>query len=216
MITLDLRGHGLSGKPHSSDAYGLELVHDVPRLLDHLGIQQAHLVGYSLGGFIALKAADRHAPRLRSVAVLGAGWERPDDEALFHALARCGQALVAGHAIPPLGPAQAKPGLAYTWLNKLFTAFIVDQRALGALVHSLHDLTLSEESLRALAPPLCAIIGERDYLRPGAERLIGRVPTLEFHLLQGAGHLSLAWRSEMHQILEDFLRRRGKATYYNR
>ncbi|MFQ5486996.1 MAG: alpha/beta fold hydrolase [Gammaproteobacteria bacterium] len=212
VITLDLRGHGLSGKPRESAAYGLELVHDVARLLEHLGIQQAHLVGYSLGGFVALKTADCHGARLRSVAVLGAGWERPDDEALFQTLAHCGQALTSGHAIPPLGPAQARPGLVYTWLNRLFTALFVDQRALGALVHSLHDLTLSEERLRALELPLCAIIGEQDYLRPGAERLIGRVPALEFHLIRGAGHLSLAWRGEMHQILEDFLRRHGRAT----
>jgi len=212
VITLDLRGHGLSDKPRDSAAYGLELVHDVPRLLDHLGIQRAHLVGYSLGGFIALKAADCHSVRLRSVAVLGAGWERPDDEALFQNLARCGQALSRGHAIPPLGPAQARPGRVYTWLTTLATTFFVDQRALGALVRSLRKLTLTEEALQALAPPLCAVIGEQDYLRPAAERLVGRVPALEFHLVRGAGHLSLAWHGEMHRILEDFLLRQGEAT----
>ena len=211
VITLDLRGHGLSDKPHQRHAYGLELVHDVRRLLDHLGIRRAHLVGYSLGGFVALKTASLYGQRLRSVTLLGAGWERPGDEPLFQALRRCGEALAAGRAIPPLGPPQARPGRIYTWLNRLVTAFFVDQQALGALVISLRELALSEIELRTLATPLCVIIGERDYLRPGAERLAARVPGLEFHLLAGAGHLSLAWRREMHRHLELFLRHHAAA-----
>ena len=44
----DLRAHGLSGKPHDPKAYGRQQALDVPRLLDHLKLQRAHIVGFSL------------------------------------------------------------------------------------------------------------------------------------------------------------------------
>jgi pimeloyl-ACP methyl ester carboxylesterase len=50
VIALDNRGHGKSDKPYDPAQYGLELVDDVVRLMDHLGIARAHVVGYSLGG----------------------------------------------------------------------------------------------------------------------------------------------------------------------
>ncbi|MCE9547954.1 MAG: alpha/beta hydrolase [Planctomycetia bacterium] len=53
VIALDVRGHGLSDKPTREDAYGPELVGDVIRLMDHLHIKKAHIVGYSMGGIIA-------------------------------------------------------------------------------------------------------------------------------------------------------------------
>src|SRR5262249_5585896 len=48
VIALDLRGHGKSGKPHDPKAYGKEMSRDVIRLLDHLQIQRADIVGFSL------------------------------------------------------------------------------------------------------------------------------------------------------------------------
>ncbi|MHC4911328.1 MAG: alpha/beta fold hydrolase, partial [Planctomycetota bacterium] len=55
VIALDCRGHGKSDKPHDTEAYGNEMVLDVVRLLDHLEIEKAHIVGYSMGGRIAYK-----------------------------------------------------------------------------------------------------------------------------------------------------------------
>ncbi len=52
VIALDLRGHGKSGKPHDSGAYGENLGIDAIRLMDHLGTAKAHIVGYSLGARI--------------------------------------------------------------------------------------------------------------------------------------------------------------------
>src|SRR5437868_6302884 len=52
VIALDCRGHGESDKPHEVTKYGLEMVQDVIRLLDHLHIEHAHIVGYSMGGGI--------------------------------------------------------------------------------------------------------------------------------------------------------------------
>ncbi len=48
VIAFDLRGHGKSWKPHDPKAYGREMALDIVRLLDHLGIARAHVVGFSL------------------------------------------------------------------------------------------------------------------------------------------------------------------------
>jgi pimeloyl-ACP methyl ester carboxylesterase len=74
VIALDVRGHGLSDKPAREDAYGLELVEDVVRLLDHLKIKKAHVVGYSMGGIIAGKFMAAHPDRVLSGTLGGMGW----------------------------------------------------------------------------------------------------------------------------------------------
>jgi pimeloyl-ACP methyl ester carboxylesterase len=73
VIALDLPGHGGSDKPDKDDAYGLRMVDDVILLLDHLKVQKAHVVGYSLGGMIAVKLIARHPDRVVSGVVGGMG-----------------------------------------------------------------------------------------------------------------------------------------------
>src|SRR4029453_9374545 len=53
VIALDCRGHGKSGKPTDPKAYGAEMAQDIVRLLDHLKIRRAHVVGFSMGAMIA-------------------------------------------------------------------------------------------------------------------------------------------------------------------
>lgn len=74
---MDVRGHGLSGKPHDTAQYGVEMVEDVRRLLDHLKIEKAHLVGYSMGGFIVYKFMALHPERLITAMPCGAAWMEP-------------------------------------------------------------------------------------------------------------------------------------------
>lgn len=74
VIRLDVRGHGQSDKPTKEDAYGPELVEDVARLLDHLKIKKAHVVGYSMGGIIAGNFMAKHPDRVLSGTLSGMGW----------------------------------------------------------------------------------------------------------------------------------------------
>ncbi len=67
LIALDCRGHGQSEKPHDLTKYGAEMAADVVRLLDHLKIKKAHLIGYSMGSFIAGKVAAKHPDRVLSI-----------------------------------------------------------------------------------------------------------------------------------------------------
>jgi pimeloyl-ACP methyl ester carboxylesterase len=76
VIALDVRGHGDSDKPDREDAYGIEMAEDVVRLLDHLKIEKAHIVGYSMGGMIAMKVTTAHPERVSSLTLGGMGWLR--------------------------------------------------------------------------------------------------------------------------------------------
>ena len=71
VISIDNRGHGRSGKPHDSEAYSAGIMaEDARRLLDHLGVPRAHVIGYSMGARIAALLAVGH-PELVDHLVLG-------------------------------------------------------------------------------------------------------------------------------------------------
>ncbi len=76
VITLDVPGHGDSDKPAKEEAYGPELVEDVVRLMDHLKIKKAHIVGYSMGGIISAKLTAKYPDRVLSCTLGGMGWLR--------------------------------------------------------------------------------------------------------------------------------------------
>ncbi len=74
VVALDCRGHGQSGKPHEPSAYGDEnMGGDVLRLMDHLRIERAHLMGYSMGGMISNYLILHHEDRFRSTVLGGIG-----------------------------------------------------------------------------------------------------------------------------------------------
>jgi len=74
VIALDCRGHGESDKPHDAAAYGAEnMGGDVIRLMDHLSIERADLMGYSMGGIISTWLLMNEADRFDSVVLAGIG-----------------------------------------------------------------------------------------------------------------------------------------------
>ena len=75
LVGVDLRGRGDSDKPESG--YGLEThASDVVRVLDHLGLEDAVLLGHSMGAFVALKTALASPDRVRALVLLDGGWPR--------------------------------------------------------------------------------------------------------------------------------------------
>lgn len=105
VIALDVRGHGQSDKPTKEEAYGPELVEDIVRLLDHLKIKKAHIVGYSMGGIIAGNFIAKHPDRVLSGTLCGMGWMKTGglaqmgfaqigkNDSNAKALALCGRSL---------------------------------------------------------------------------------------------------------------------------
>src|SRR5919199_2344400 len=75
LVGVDLRGRGDSDKPESG--YGLAThASDVIRVLDHLGLEDAVLLGHSMGAFVALKTALASPERVRALVLLDGGWPR--------------------------------------------------------------------------------------------------------------------------------------------
>lgn len=81
LILMDARGHGKSSKPHEPDAYQMQRrVGDVTAVLDDLGIDRAHFLGYSGGGEVGFGIAKYAPERFTSLLIGGADAEDPDPE----------------------------------------------------------------------------------------------------------------------------------------
>lgn len=79
VIAVDLRGHGDSDKPHDPTAYGPNLRSDLVMLLDHLNIDKAHFVGFSLGANVVGDVVISSPERVKT-ATMGSGFFTTWDE----------------------------------------------------------------------------------------------------------------------------------------
>ncbi|MCE3288916.1 MAG: alpha/beta hydrolase, partial [Caulobacter sp.] len=91
VIAPDMRGHGQSGKPHDPASYAPDRrLADVTELLDHLGVERADVVGYSMGARLALGLAIRASERVDNLVVGGIGQRlftaSPQDDAMGRAM----------------------------------------------------------------------------------------------------------------------------------
>jgi pimeloyl-ACP methyl ester carboxylesterase len=109
VIVLDLPGHGRSDRPNNKEAYGVQMVDDIVLLLDHLKVKKAHVVGYSMGGAVAVKFMARHTDRVLSGTVGGMGWFREGS-----ALQKMWEKLPAAGRAPPQAFFDAVGALAVT------------------------------------------------------------------------------------------------------
>jgi len=74
VIAIDNRGHGESEKLYDEASYGADIMaEDARRLLDHLGIGEAHIAGYSMGARIGAFLAVNHPERVKSLVLSGMG-----------------------------------------------------------------------------------------------------------------------------------------------
>jgi pimeloyl-ACP methyl ester carboxylesterase len=76
VVALDNRNHGLSDKP---EPYGFGRAEDVIELMSHLGIDKAHIHGYSMGGSIVARMMSRYPERFITAAFGGSGISESDD-----------------------------------------------------------------------------------------------------------------------------------------
>jgi pimeloyl-ACP methyl ester carboxylesterase len=76
VIAVDLQGHGRTADIDRPLDVRL-MADDVAALVDHLGLEKADVVGYSLGGGVALQAAVRHPNKVRRLVAVSA-YTRPD------------------------------------------------------------------------------------------------------------------------------------------
>jgi pimeloyl-ACP methyl ester carboxylesterase len=209
VIAIDARGHGRSGKPREVEKYGVEMVEDIVRLLDHLDLKQAHVVGYSMGGYIALKLVELHPDRVRTATLGGAGWE-PASAATSADLDNIADAIENGRGLEPLIRRVTLPGrpMHSPEYLKTFSAvamLVNDPKALAACARGMKKLAVPEEKLKDMRVPTLALVGEFDPLKTGADRLRGRLPVYREVVIEGADHMDAFLRPEFVRELMDFM-----------
>jgi pimeloyl-ACP methyl ester carboxylesterase len=185
LILVDGRGHGGSDKPRSQAAYTLaQRVSDVLAVLDHLGVQRAHYLGYSLGGWLGFGLA-RFAPhRLQSLTLLGA---HPYAESM--AFYREGIASGLAPWVAALGTlaGQLPPGMQQRILAN-------DLQALAASVAADRD-DISDVLPTTFTPTLLAV-GTADPRLPGVERAASVMPRARLVTPPDENHLQLFFASD--------------------
>lgn len=208
VITLDVRGHGRSDKPHDPAAYGVEIARDVIRLLDHLGIPKAHIVGYSMGGFITIKLTTLYPDRLICAVPCASGWEQPDGDKL-KILELLTESLDRNRSYEPL-LRFLEPVPPPAWKIKLvdfLMGAINDNEAMSALMKRFVDLSVTEEDLRSNRVPVLSIVGTRDPLGGGVKGMTQRMAHHEAVYIEGGDHLTTILNRKYLESLKAFLAR---------
>ena len=217
VIRLDILGHGKSDKPASTSSYEMSAVAaDFIDVLNQLGILQTHLLGYSMGGRLALYLALFFADRLLSLALESASpgladegaraERRRRDEALADRIEAQGMNwFVAYWEKLPLWAAQSRRLIAAQRSQRLAN------NPLG-LANSLRGMGTGAQpnlwaALPTLALPTCLITGERDVkFRRINQRMDAAMPQSRLSIIPAAGHNAhLEQPAAFHRALRSFL-----------
>ena len=190
VIALDCRGHGQSGKPHEPNQYGVEMANDVVRLLDHLHLRRAHIMGYSMGGGIALKMLVGHPDRFLTAIVGGSeGFRRGidadwNDEKLIKDLE---SGMPMSDAMIKNAPADwPKPSPEQREMMRRMDAG-QDPKALAAQRRGNAELQIDYESLKAIHVPVLVLCGGKD--NPDRVKpLVAALPDAHLDVIEGASH----------------------------
>ena len=165
-IALDNRGHGRSDKLYDPALYHTTIMaEDALRLLDHLKIERADVMGYSMGARISSYLALAHPDRVRSLIIGGLG---------IH--------LVDGIGLP-IGIAGAMetetPELLTDPQQKIFRAFAdatrSDRKALAACIRGSRQV-MTLEQVRSIETPTLICVGTKDDVAGDGHALAARFP----------------------------------------
>lgn len=185
-ISVDQRARTAAGR----EPYSLyDLAADLRELLDELEIERCLLVGMSMGGFVALRAATMFPARLAGIAIIGGAMHRSyaqaerrrwlEDYEPLRGLERVPEEFAAGQAAVCFGPRARRqdPELVAAWVERwrAHDGESVYQEARSWITQD--DIT---EALRGLALPALIVQGEEDAALPLADALS------TFALLRGA------------------------------
>ncbi|MGD9720743.1 MAG: alpha/beta fold hydrolase [Pirellulales bacterium] len=209
VIAIDNRGHGKSGKPHDPKQYGPEMVNDVVRLLDHLNLPKAHIVGYSMGGFMTNYLVNTHPDRVLTATLGGAGWSRDNDPNMKF-IGDLADSLEAGKGIGPLlerltPPGQPKPDeQQIAFVNQMVMANN-DPKALAACIRGMAGLTVTEAQLRSNKVPALALIGSQDPLKLGVDEMAQVMANLRVEVIENTDHMTAFSAPKFIGDLQEFL-----------
>lgn len=209
-VRYDIRPFGESSRPEK--AYNVP--DDLLRLLDHLQIARAHLVGHSFGGSVAIDFALLHPSRVASLVLVGAapnGFAPPDEErklsgAIFAAVRDGDDAIMSAWLKHPMWAAsQSRPDV-------LAALEASTRRSLAAFRMTFAPyqpvLPPAAGRLGEIKAPTLVMVGDRDTAgnRQASEALAKQIPGAVLKIVPGADHaLPLGWAEEFNSAALGFI-----------
>jgi pimeloyl-ACP methyl ester carboxylesterase len=164
VMLLDLRGHGLSSRPHDASSYGMAFdADDIVAALDAAGFQSVNICGWSFGGSTALVAAALHPLRVARVIAIGASGhgrfaDVPADLSYFAELAK----RLTDKGMSPWADEAATLG-GREWLREL--TLRNDPAALAAWATAQAMTRPLAARLAEVSAPVLYVVGELEYER---------------------------------------------------
>jgi pimeloyl-ACP methyl ester carboxylesterase len=202
-ITFSARGYPPSDVPEDPARYSQDRAReDVVAVMNHFGIERAHLVGHSMGAYTALHVAIHHPRRCLSVTAAGCGWgSSPADAPKVAEI--CGDIARMFHD-EPVDVAAAKYAdapMRQTFKAKdrrgyaEFARMLAEHSARGLELTMLNvqarrpSLGAMEAGLKQLRVPLLIVVGDEDFpCLDGSLFLKRTVPTSALQVVPRAGH----------------------------
>ena len=199
VVAYDNRGHGQSEKLYDPSHYGAPtMAEDARRLLDHLDIDRADVMGYSMGARIATFLVLAHPERVRSLVLAGVGIN-----------------LVRGMVgTGPIARALEAPSIDDVTNDtaRSFRAFAEktgsDLKALAACMRGPREKISAEDLARIAAPTLVAT-GSEDVIAGSGAELSDLIPGAQLLDIEGRDHMKAVGDPRFKQGVLDFLTRRA-------
>lgn len=214
VVTYDVRGHGAS-EPGDGQ-YTVELfVDDLVALLDRLHLKSVAAVGLSMGGYILLRAVERHPERFRALVLCDTRSEADGNEGKVKRARQAADVREKGLASFTEGFLKAVfAGTTFEERPDVVEAVraMVNATAPAAVAGTLIALagrTDSTPSLFRIPVPTLIMVGREDSITPpsAAQAMKDKIPGAELRVIPRAGHLSnLENPEEFNRHLADFLR----------
>jgi pimeloyl-ACP methyl ester carboxylesterase len=199
VIAYDNRGHGKSAKLYDIKDYGAPLMaEDARRLLDHLGIARADVMGYSMGARISAFLAIAHPERVRSLIFAGLGINMIRGVAGTGPVARALEA----NSIDDVTNPTARTFRAFAEQTKS------DLKALAACIRSARA-PITAEALGALTCPVLVVVGEDDVIGGDPAQLAALMPKARAVNVPGRDHMRTVGDKAYRQAVLEFLQTRA-------
>ena len=199
VIAMDVRGHGASAKLYEASAYRPSLMaEDAARLLDHLKIPRADVMGYSMGARIAVHLALAHAEKVKALVIGGMGAN------LVYGIGG-EEEIVAALEAPSLEEAVSDTGRAY---RKFAEQTRSDRRALAAAIIGQREV-IPAERLKELHLPVLVAVGAKDKVAGSPEGLGALIPGAEVFVMPNRDHMLATGDKAYKAAVLDFLGRQG-------
>lgn len=195
VIAFDNRGHGLSEKLYDPASYAAaEMAEDGRRLLDHLDIAAADVMGYSMGARLAALLAINHPERVRRAVLAGLAAN------MIHGVGG-GETIARGLAADSLAEVTDPTARAFRAFAEQTGS---DLKALAACMGSSRQ-KISPTDLARIRAPVLVVAGEIDEIAGPVEPLVAAIPNARGLTLPRRDHMKAVGDRTYKRAVVEFL-----------